>query len=506
MKSSSLLVAAFVRLAAILTLLQVVAAPCALGQVSSKPPNYSGGATFPPNSRKRGRQTAFNKNVMPPAGSVLQFFDTPEYPVGGGPYAVASADFNGDGKPDLVVVNRNDNTVSVLLGNGDGTFQAHKDYATAYNPTAIAIGDFNGDGRQDLAVVTCLPDQTCSGGGSLSILLGNGDGTFQTHVDYAEGGSFFSDPNSVAVGDFNGDGKLDLVVANTFSCGSNCPYSVVSVLLGNGDGTFQAHKDYPGGYNLTSMAVGDFNGDGKLDLAVGDSPAAEHPSSVNVLLGNGDGSFQTFVPYILSSPGSITAPIGVAIGDLNGDGKADLVVTPLYATLQVLLGNGDGTFQTPVAYGTHYARSPVIGDFNGDGKLDVAFVDFTTGYGTANRTGVLLGNGDGTFGEELLSGTGSAPLGIAAGDFNRDGKLDLATADSAGNTTSVMLGNGDGSFQARADYDAQIAPSSIAVGDFNRDGKPDLAVANACGNDPGCGPSGTISILRVTATAVSILK
>jgi hypothetical protein len=431
------------------------------------------------------------------------FQDARRYPTGDSPISVAVGDFNGDGKPDLAVANGNDNAVDVLLGNGDGSFQAHVDFGTGNLPWSVAVGDFNGDGKPDLAVANVI-------GNSVSVLLGNGDGSFQSHVDFGTGNS----PHSVAVGDFNGDGKLDLVVANFGS-------DSVSVLLGNGDGTFQTHIEYPTGSGPRSLAVGDFNGDGKLDLAVTAEGTFSQPTVVSILLGNGDGSFQSHVDYP-----TLTSSF-VAIGDFNGDGKPDLAV-PGIASVSVLLGNGNGTFQTHIEYPTGGGpQSLAVGDFNGDGKRDLAVlndidnsvsvllgngaggfqahVDYPTGSGPVsvavgdfNGDGkpdlavanaddrsvtVLLGNGDGTLQKPLpYDETGSRPQSVAMGDFNRDGKPDLAVANANGNSVSVLLGNGAGGFQAHVDYPTGNGPVSVAVGDFNGDGKPDLAVANANGN------------------------
>src|SRR6266436_5402770 len=183
------------------------------------------------------------------------------------------------------------------------SFIARRDFTAGYDPISVAVGDFNGDGVPDLVVADRVSN-------NVSVLLGNGDGTFQTPVAFATG----TRPQSVAVGDFNGDGKLDLVVANE---GSNN----VSVLLGNGDGAFQAAQNFPAGTNPQSVAVGDFNGDGKLDLAV----ANEGSGDVSVLLGNGDGTFQAALAF---AAGDI--PQSVAVGDFNGDGKLDLARWPTF--------------------------------------------------------------------------------------------------------------------------------------------------------------------------------
>jgi hypothetical protein len=173
------------------------------------------------------------------------------YATGSGAQAVAAADLTGDGKVDLVVANVYSNTVTVLLGKGDGTFKPGVDYSTGLNPYSVVAGDVNGDGKLDLVLATA---------NTISVLLGNGDGTFQGHTQYPTGPA----PNALALGDFNHDGKLDVATANN---DSNLT-GTVSVLLGNGDGTFRPHVDYGTGVGPYSVAVGDFNKDGKLDLAV----------------------------------------------------------------------------------------------------------------------------------------------------------------------------------------------------------------------------------------------
>lgn len=345
---------------------------------------------------------------------------------GTGPSSVVTSDLTGNGKLDVVITNGGSNNISIFLGNGDGTFQAAVNYPAGTNPDSVAVGDFNGDGKLDLAVAN-------NGSNDVSILLGKGDGTFQAAVNYAAG----TNPLSVAVGDFDGDGNLDLAVANI---GSNN----VSILLGRGDGTFQAAVDYSAGTNPSSVGVGDFDGDGKLDLAVanGDPRDTGTLDNVCILLGNGNGTFQSAVNYPTGSNSS-----SVAVGDFNGDGKLDLAVPNpglgnfSQGNVSILLGNGDGTFKAAVNYPTGFnSSSAVLGDFNGDGKLDLAVPNANIGGNPADSgVMILLGNGDGTFQPKVDYAAGSNPSSVAVGDFNGDGRLDMVAADATNSAASVLL-------------------------------------------------------------------
>ncbi len=337
-----------------------------------------------------------------------------DFPAGGPVTYMVAADFNGDGKLDLAFVHGGGSTLSVVLGNGDGTFQAPVSYATGNDSTHLATGDFNGDGKLDL-VTTDGADNT------VSVLLGNGDGTFQARSAHSTG----TFPIAVATGDFNGDGKLDLAVTDASA-------NTVSILLGNGDGTFQAHVDYTTGRDPQAVFVADFNADGKLDLAVGNL----EDNSVSILLGNGNGTFQAHVDYPVSSFAQ-----WVTAADLNGDGKLDLAVASFNASIvSVLLGNGNGTFQTHVDYATAGTTGAVaIADLNGDGKLDLVTSNGQNGsFNSSGSVSIFLGNGDGTFQPRLDFNAGGSE-DVAIGDFNGDGKLDLAIDDLPNSSFSVLL-------------------------------------------------------------------
>ncbi|MFD1875569.1 FG-GAP-like repeat-containing protein [Hymenobacter bucti] len=295
--------------------------------------------------------------------------------------------------------------------------------------------------------------------------------TFAAATTYGTGGN---NPISIAVADVNGDGKPDLFTANNGT-------GTVGVLLGNGNGTFAATTTYgTGGNNPISIAVADVNGDGKPDLLT----ANQGSSTVGVLLGNGNGTFQPTATY---STGPSSFPYSIAVADVNGDGKPDLLTTNfILSTVGVLLGNGNGTFQAPINYNTGGNSSPysiAVVDVNSDGKPDL----LTANNGN-NTVGVLLGNGNGTFQPIVTYGMGanSFPYSIAVADVNGDGKPDLFTANNGNNTVGVLLGNGNGTFQAAVTYSTSGSnPISIAVADVNGDGKLDLLTTNRNSNTIG---------------------
>src|ERR1700728_736603 len=438
--------------------------------------------------------------------------------------AMVVRDVNGDGKPDLLVLDQCVGScasagLSVLLGNGDGTFQTAVVYPSSGNSSqGIAAADLNGDGKLDVAIAnSCNNNSDCSSG-SVSVFLGNGNGTFQTAVQYPSGGLY---TQSVALGDLNGDGKLDIVATNQCQSNSNCENgNSTSVLLGNGDGTFQLNASYAAGSSnfdelegpsLSTVSLADTNGDGKLDVLVTNSCSGGDfecgSGAVNVLLGYGDGTLQAGIIY--SAPGSAN---GLATGDVNGDGKPDLVIanecnTDCSAgTVSILLNNGDGTFQTGNTYpsGGQYTLWAATGDVNGDGKADIVLSNQcgVPNVCTTSSVSVLLGNGDGTFqpatSYSLTSNDGES---IVLGDVNGDGKLDIVVvlqcADNtcSGGAVNVLLGNGDGTFQPAVAYSsAGVYAVGGAIGDVNGDGKADIVLINDCNDNNTCA-NGTAAVL-----------
>jgi uncharacterized repeat protein (TIGR01451 family) len=363
---------------------------------------YSGDSNYGPSTSAARTQV-----VAPVADNGLLQYRS--YKVDSGPEWIVSADFNGDGKIDLVTANSGASagSVSVLLGNGDGTFRPSVNYPAGLSPNSAVVGDFNNDGKEDIAIA----------GASMYVLLGNGDGTFQAPTTF--GGS--SGWSQIVVADFNGDGRQDLA-----AIGGGAP----TVFLGNGDGTFQ-----PGvaatatGLSPSCMAVADMNGDGKPDLVVLNT---SYNGAASVILGNGDGTFQP----PLTAAGTSTYPDSLVVGDFNGDGKPDVAVV-YWVAAQVFLGNGDGTLQSAVTspLGQVPGYYAVAGDFNGDGKLDIAY----SGYYESDLY-LAFGNGDGTFQSAVAIETDATPTAVAQGDFNGDGRPDFAVSNFGSGTVDVFLG------------------------------------------------------------------
>ena len=454
-------------------------------------------------------------------------FEAPErIPTPGLLSSITAADVNKDGRPDLVAADSADGVVLVVLNRGDGfasstvsgyavpagarevymagcardgdsnlesdashqgallaarsvdsvtvpaqtsagLFSASPAYpitgGSGSLPESLAVADFNGDGKPD-AIAGSLTPQTIEGG--VTVLLGNGDGTFTPQNVPSSLGS-----DSLGTGDFNGDGKVDF--ASTDPSG-------ISIYLGNGDGTFQSPTGIPtSSQGITGLSVGDFNGDGKLDFAVVDS-AGGTSSNGYVYLGLGNGTFEVHQSFIVGS-----APVGTQAIDVNGDGKLDLVVTnngtPAYisssdpGSVAVLLGNGDGTFQEPVAYAAgENPQFTLVKDINGDGKPDLITATTLNFSSSSYGLSVLLNMGNGRFGSPQAVTSAYGPVEIGAADFNGDGKIDLLVTHCCGETQlGYFQGNGDGSFQPEVLLSSGQSEVNVVVADWNGDGKPD---------------------------------
>ena len=408
--------------------------------------------------------------VMPALASAQNnmFSTIPNIAVGTNPLAVAVGDFNGDGIPDMAVANSGSNSVSVLIGNGDGSYWLAANFNVGTYPAAIATGDFNHDGHLDLAVVNGNPNEN-GVGGSVTIMPGRGNGDFaQPFGTYSVGYV----PTALAIGDFDGDGNPDIaVVVSNPNPFLNSGY--VSLLMGKPDGTFQAGNNYAAGIGSTSIAAGDFNGDGKLDLAVGaaiNGNILNPQSNVTILINNGSGGFSAASSFNVAALGTI--PISIAAADFNNDGRLDLAIAvDGSSNLLVAQGNGDGSF-TPITVPT-VGTDPfwvTAADLDGDGKMDLVVAN----HGDSTFS-ILTGNGNETFTMLATYPVGAGPANVAVSDFNGDGKPDVVVVNNGENTVQVFLGEGGGGLRAGY-YRVGSSPDGIASADFNNDGVPDLAV------------------------------
>ncbi|MFN2511841.1 MAG: FG-GAP-like repeat-containing protein [Pyrinomonadaceae bacterium] len=459
------------------------------------------------------------------------------FPVGRGPHGIGVGDFNGDDRLDLAIANVRSGTVSVLLGDGAGGFGAALNFPAGSSPFRVSVGDFNSDGKPDLAVTNALSAS------EVSILMNNtpvGEVTssFGAVISFAVAAF-----DSVVVSDFNGDSKPDLATTNAFA---------VSIFLnrtvtGATTVAFDVATEFPfPGRIARSVAAGDFNNDGKADLVVA-SFASGSPATVSILPGDGEGGFGAERSFVTGA----VSPSQIVAGDFNGDGKLDLAIATSITSnndVSILLGDGTGNLGSPAefAMGEMSVVFMATGDFNADGMADLTvlggrlfsknvsvFLNTTTEGATTPSFGakkdlvgiapsaffvtsgrfdddfnldlavtnpdtdtvsVLSGNGAGGFGNVTSHAVGQAPAELAAGDFNGDGRPDLAVVNSNSNDVSILLGVRDSGFRSAANFAVEAKPLSLAVSDFNGDGKADLAVANFSSNTvsflPGDGAGG----------------
>jgi autotransporter-associated beta strand protein len=395
----------------------------------------------------------------PLAPDVAAAFQTQQtFAAGAAPQAPTLADVNGDGKRDLIVANSAGGSVSVFLGNGDGTFKPQQTFAASGTPASVATGDFNGDGKVDLAF----------GGSSAGVLLGNGDGSFQAQSTFAAGTA----PTALAVGDVNGDGKADIAVVNKVD-------AALSVLLGNGDGTFSPRQTFATGVQPSALAFGDLNGDGAPDLVIANSGGG----GIGVLLGNGSGVFQQQMTFAAGAN-----PATLALGDLDLDGKLDVAVANAGAnSVSVLLGSGNGALKPQQTFATSAAPQGIaIALLNGDRKPDLAVA-------AGNRVGVFLGNADGTFAPQTSFAAAAALVEIAVGDVNGDTRADLATTDAAG--AGLFLNAVKGDFAGPAFTINRIEPlATLSANTINENVVAGALIGTLAANDPNAGGTFTFSL------------
>ncbi len=467
--------------------------------------------------------------VLPPSdvrgAAALVFRTPPSCPVGDNPAQIVSADFNGDGLADIATANFDDSTVSILLGAVAGCMPFGSIVLPpGAHPDALAVGDVNGDGRLDLITANA---NGWNQPGTLSVLLGDGDGSFalRTNVSVDRG------PRGVVIGDFNGDGRADLATAIS---GGWFETNLVNVAFGNGDGTFGLPARFIVGTAPAWIATADFNGDGRPDVVVVNAGPGPAGTTVSILLNTAEGPFASAMTFTVG-----TYPGFVATADFNHDNHPDVVVANRASlNVSLLLGIGDGTFHPAAHFGVGTGPSQLaVGDFNGDGHPDVAAVgdgvkvligtggggflapvsysigaglqsilaanllggsnlDLVVAGGYENNLSLMQGRGDGTFiGGSDTYATGGDIRGMSSGDFNKDGRLDIVTASQGSNVVTVLVQWTNGIFQPGTLYPCGAQPHAVKAGDFNNDGWLDLVVANF---------SGTLTMLRGRTTAPGV--
>jgi hypothetical protein len=367
------------------------------------------------------------------------------------------------------------------------SFLPRQDYAVGDDPRSEAFGDFNSDGLTDIVVANDAGNGT-GAPSTLSVLLGNGNGTFALSSSIPTE----SLPYFITTADFNGDHAPDVAVAHI-------DRSRLSIFLGNGRGEFSRAITVPTEGQPFSVTAARINNDATLDLVVGAYVGFRGgPGHVEILLGNGDGTFRSTGNWDPQSGGILY----VAVADFDRDSIADVVAT-MGVGVSVLFGNGDGTLRFGPAIRTGGARGIVAGDFNGDGAPDFAYAAFDS---VRSRVEVVLGNGNGTFQPPALFPTGTSPWGMSGADLNADGIFDLVTANQGSNTISVLPGIGNGAFGEPINIEVGNTPYFAGISDFNFDGMPDLAVTNSVSNTVSIllnnvSPAGSIWATLVNASA-----
>jgi hypothetical protein len=399
------------------------------------------------------------------------FADAVRFPVGIGPSPVAVADVTGDGMPDILTANQVGSNLSVLPTDGAGGIGFAGNFATGTYTHAIAAADFDDDGRPDIATANAISND-------VSVLIGDAGGEFAPQVRHAVGSS----PTSIASGDFNGDGHADLVTANLGG-------GDVSVLLGDGNGGFGDARSFSIGEGFQSpyaVAIGDANGDGHLDIATADTNISNE--AISLLLGDGDGSFAAAIMFPVGASGTHT-PQGIVLADVTGDGNDDIVTANLNTSdLSLLAGDGAGNFAPAVSLPTD--AGPVVvaaADIDGDGTTDLVTVNQT-----AQTASVLIGEGGGIFAAPAnyaiyppqdIYDYMPWPWAMTLADVTGDGVPDIVTANTQNDTVSVLPNDGAGGFDAFFNFDTGAHPGSVAVADFDGDGLPDIATGNRDNDD-----------------------